>query len=241
MDIDPQYRTDEGTALRIWRDTAKNNFLTEKLGRPIFDDVILIEVITPGATGSTPVFEVRRDFNAEMKHPEPVFGMQYERFKHFVQQFETAETADASMTGTPLKEWPELPASMIATLRASGVFTVDALAALPDTKLTICGPDGRTWREKASAYIAYAKDTATATQTAAELARVRDELAERDKHISELAAKVQALEAVGTAKQATEDTTAAAAEAAAAEAAKATATKTTATKTTALKSAGDII
>lgn len=193
MDGDPQFRAADGSAIRIWSDTAKNNFLTEKTGRPIFDEAVFVEVITPGASGSSPVFEVKRIFHAEMNHPEPMYGMQYERFKDYITQFEKNEAPDTSMAGTPLSEWSEMSKSMAASLRASGVFTVDAVAALPDDKLPLVGPDGRTWREKAKAYIEAAADTATATAFAAERERMYADLADRDNQIKALAAQVQEL------------------------------------------------
>lgn len=177
MDNDPQYRTADGSALRIWRDSVQNTFLTEREGRPIFDEAIFVEVISPGSRGSTPVFEVKRKFAEEMNRTEPLLGMQYEQFKEFIKDFEKNEEADANLTGTPLKEWSEISRTMAASLKASNIFSVEALSELPDEKLSVVGPDGRSWREKAKAYLAAAKDSGYVTQLAAELARRDDELA----------------------------------------------------------------
>jgi len=189
MDNDPQYRTNDGSALRIWRDTVKNNFLSEREGRPIFDDAIFVEVISPGSRGSTPVFEVKRKFAPEMARMEPLLGMQYEQFKEFIKDFEKNEEADATLTGTPLKEWPEISRTMAAALRASNVFSVDALAELPDEKLSLVGPDGRTWREKAKAFIAAAKDGSFATKLAADLETANTAIQDLKDQVAQMAAQ----------------------------------------------------
>jgi hypothetical protein len=194
MSDNPQYKTEDGSALRIWRDPAKNNFLSERHGRAIFDECIFVEVIAPGSKGSTPVFEVERVFAPELDHP-PIRGIQYEQFSRQIDAFKANIEGDASMTGTPLKEWPEISRTMAASLHEARVYSVEGLAGLPDEKLTIIGPDGRTWREKAKAYLAAAKDSAFATSIAAELERIRSDNADKDRQIAELAAQVAALSA----------------------------------------------
>lgn len=196
MDVqDPQFKTLDGSALRMWRDAAKNNFLTEKYGRPIFDDVILVEVISPGSRDSSPVFELVRTFAKEMDHPEPLRGIKYDEYKDYIAQFERSEDIDASMSGTPLGQWPEMTKTFVAALRAQNIFTVDALANLPDSKLMVVGPDGRTWREKAKAYIESAKSSAYSTELAAELERQRGINADQQRQISELADQIATMQA----------------------------------------------
>jgi hypothetical protein len=196
MDIlqDPQYKTQDGAALRIWRDAAQNKFLSEAHGRALYDEVIYCEVITPGSKDSTPVFELERTFCAEANHPEPKFGQKYAEYKQFVDDFKKSEEIDSSLAGTPLAQWPEMNRSLVASLKAQGVFTVDALSALPDTKLHIVGPDGRTWREKAKAYIENAKGNAYATELAGRVETLETALAAGAQREKALADRVQELE-----------------------------------------------
>lgn len=193
MDNDPQYRTGDGSAVRIWKDTAKNNFLSEREGRAIFDEVIYVEVIAPGSKGSTPVFEVERVFAEEMAHPQPLRGIQYDQFKDMIEAFKKNDEIDAKMTGTPLTEWPEISRTMAASLREAAIYSVEALASLPDEKLSVVGPDGRTWRTKAEAYLAAAKDSGYATAIAAENERLKAELDATKSQIADLAAQIEAL------------------------------------------------
>jgi len=193
-DLDPQYKTEDGAALRIWRDAVQNNYQTEQQGRPIFDEAIYVEVITPGSQSSIPVFEVKRIYH-ESAGIDPTTSEQYKQYKKFVDAFESDESAGGAMTGTPLKEWPELSRSMIAALRAQQIYTVEALAGLPDTALPLVGPDGRTWRSKAQAYLDFAANAGTATAKAAENERLKEDLAAANGTIASLAARLDALEA----------------------------------------------
>jgi hypothetical protein len=192
---DPQYKTADGCALRMYRDTARNEFLSEQEGRPMYDDVIYVEIISPGSRDSTPVFELVRYLNPESGLEEPLYGIKYNELKQYVDMFIKDDEIDSSLSGTPLKQWPEMSRTMISTLRAQNIYTVDALAALPDTKLNVVGPDGRTWRTKAQAYIAAAKDSAHATKLAADLERAQDDVKVRDEQIKELSERLTRMEA----------------------------------------------
>jgi hypothetical protein len=194
---DPQYTTPEGSALRIWRDSARNNYLSEQHGRPIFDEVVYVEDITPGFSGSIPVFEVKRVLAPEAETSEPMYGMQYERYKSYIKDFESGTDIDNKLTGTPLKEWPEISRSLAASLNASKIFSVEALAEISDTRLSAIGPDGRSWREKAKAWLAVAKDASYATKIAADLEHMRNDLTARDTEIKRLSAQIEALQAAG--------------------------------------------
>ena len=193
MDHDPQFRTPDGSALRIWKDTAQNAFQSEKHGRPVFDEVVLCEVISPGSRDSSPVFELVRYFSKESNLP-PLYGMKYDTYKEYVLTFEKNEEIDASLAGTPLKEWPEISRSMAASLRSQNIFTVEALADIPDTKLTMVGPDGRTWRDKAQAFLKAAHDASYATELAARVNTLTDDLDAALEREKALASRINDLE-----------------------------------------------
>lgn len=195
---DPQYKSPDGSALRIWRDTAQNKFLSEREGRAIFDEVIYVEVISPGSRDSTPTFELKRMYAPEMNHPAPKFGIKYPEYKEFVTDFEKSEAADETLAGTPLSQWPEMTRTMAASLKVQNIFTVDALANLPDTKIQVVGPDGRTWREKAKAYIENAKSGAYATKLAADLEVMKLDLATEQEKSKTLADQIKALQDAAT-------------------------------------------
>lgn len=194
MSAEPQFRRADGAAIRIWREPRENKFLSEKLGRPIFDEAVMAEVITPGSAASIPVYELKRTFHDAAHIPEPALSANFAEYRQYVEHFENGEVT-ASMAGTPLSEWPEISVSLAATLKASGVFTVDALAALPDEKLSLVGPDGRAYRTKAQAFLDKATGSVEVTVLAAELERAKDEVKLRDEQIAALNAKIDALAA----------------------------------------------
>lgn len=195
MDIDPQFKTPEGSQLRIYRDASQNNYLSQKQGRPVFDECIFVEVIAPGSSGSFPVFEVERTFAEGMNYEGALIGSKYAEYRQYIESFKNDETIDASLAGTPLKEWPEISRTMLATLRAQQIYTVDALASLSDNNLIAVGPDGRTWREKAQAYLAAAKDASFATELAAKLQQSEDQRTELSEQNKQLSDRLTALEA----------------------------------------------
>lgn len=199
----------DGTLLRIYRDTAQNPFQTEQRGIPTFDEVIMVEVITPGATGSSPVHEVERVFFD--KNVPPRRGARYEAYASQIEDFKKREGDEAGAAGTPLKEWPEISRSLAATLRAQNIFTVEALAGVADSRLNAIGPEGRVWREKARAYIEQTKEAGAATRYAAENERLRmaleDQqalLANQQRTLETLTAQIAALG--GQAVQSTSET-----------------------------------
>lgn len=199
---DPQYASADGSALRIWTDTAQNNFMSEKLGRPNFDEVILVEVISPGSRGSLPVFEVERVYSkegAEYYGTEGSRSSKYGEYKEIIEKYKANDTS-GSMAGTPIAEWPEVSRSFAAALRANEIHTVEALAALPDTALRLVGPDGAGWRIKAQAFLAASKDSGAATALAAENARLAKELEASHEAQKALSDRLTALEGALAAK-----------------------------------------
>ena len=196
MNTEPQYKSDDGSAIRVFVEPSQNAHLSTEHGRPIFDVVTYVEVISPGSRGSTPTFEVEREFAPEMGRAPRQHPTYFEKYRRFIQDFRSAGT-DAALAGTPITEWHEISMSLAATLKAQGVYTVEALANLPDTKLIVVGPDGRTWREKAAAYIANAKDGAVVTRLAARNQELEDDLAQANSTIAAMQARIQELENAG--------------------------------------------
>lgn len=195
---DPQYKTEDGSALRIWRDAAPNKYLTEHLARPIFDDVIFVEVISPGSRDSSPVFELVRYYNEASDQPEPGYGSKYKEYEKYVNDFLGGENADKSLTGTPLSVWPEMTRSLAMSFRAQEIYTVDALAQVPDSALPKLGPEGRKWREKAAAYLDAAKGGAGAAAALAELEVARNDNEDLKRQVTELSQAVAELQAKNT-------------------------------------------
>lgn len=109
------------------------------------------------------------------------FAIQYEAWKQ--------KRIDLHIEGTPLKNWPMIPAIRIAEFNAVGIFSVENLSVVADSNLGRL-VDGRVWREKAIAWLASAKDNGAAAKYAAENERLRNDMTEMQKKIDDLTALV---------------------------------------------------
>jgi hypothetical protein len=161
------------TALRFHYAAVQNNFLTETHGRPIFDNVLSVDVMTPGSKESMPTLEIERVFN-ELANREPRVNRElYERYRAQVDAFK-ANSAEGAIEGTPITQWSGIDPALAATLRGANIFTVEQLAVLPDSALGIIGIGGHTVREKARAFVATVNFAGPAEQTK-EIAHLREE------------------------------------------------------------------
>lgn len=169
-------------------DTARARFFmqpkqdmkkTEEEGRPIFVEHEMVSIQIPGDSKTEFVDYVYRkgvpngatfdESNPNHMPPYIVrFAREYEAFKAGQIQ---------AMTGTPLEHWPLLTAGRVAELKASKVFSVEDLATVPDGLLPKLGPNSRTEREKARAYLQSASDSAVVERMAREKQDLEDRLA----------------------------------------------------------------
>jgi hypothetical protein len=108
------------------------------------------------------------------------FATQYDAWK--------TKRIDQHIEGTPLKNWPMIPAIRIAEFNAVGIFSVENLSDVSDGNIHKLS-DGRVWREKAIAWLKSAKDNGAAAKYAAENERLRDEIGELSKKIDAMAAE----------------------------------------------------
>ena len=95
----------DGTILRFFYDTAKNEAASAAEGRPIFDNVLFVDVITPGQKASTPRFEIERIWaEPSMKVLNLTAAsrksFRYDAFREQVEKFKSDEKA-VDMAGTP--------------------------------------------------------------------------------------------------------------------------------------------
>lgn len=150
---------------------VRNEQLSEKEGRPIFEDT---EFVTFHAVGdrsnviTRPVREVDKIKFAQL----------YDRFKSKIGQTEI---------GTPLTEWSVVTRSQVEELRYMGIHTIEQLAALTDGNAQkFLGALGL--REKARNYIQMSKEQAP-------VERMNAELRKRDEEIASLKATLETISA----------------------------------------------
>ena len=168
---------------RFFVEAVQNATKTREANRPIFDERELVELRIPGNTKQIAVHLAH-----EIANPESEFGpaVTYaELFSKNYKMFKDGHTSQVS--GTPLDELTVLNVAKKSELRAIGIPTVEALAAVNDANLKKLGPDARIYREQAQAYLAAAADTAPLAAMAAQIAALQAQLADRDAPVIESA------------------------------------------------------
>jgi hypothetical protein len=168
----------KGIYAEFFLEPVKLGFRSEQEGRPIYEDREHVRIIIAG-DNKTEVVREARDEDKER------FSRAYQAFKQGAER--------VAQDGTPLKEWPEMTPAIIKELAHYNIYTVDALASLTDSQLQNIGPGGRVWRDKAQAFLTFAKDVSLPTRLVAESDRLKGEIERRDTTISEMAREIERL------------------------------------------------
>lgn len=158
--------------------TQKNEAKSKEAGRPIYDELEVVEIRIAGSRDdgvfpahtrwswiTDPLTGDQMEQTYAQRWPE-----QYKRFKEGRQQ--VAE-------GTPIDELPFLAAAKRAELKALSIYTAEALAALDGANLKMLGQGGRELKNQAQAYLDNAKGSADVVKMAAEIAELKAMLADR--------------------------------------------------------------
>ena len=157
--------------------TTKNEAKTKEAGRPIYDDMEVVEVRFAGDRNKVSVFPalaICGETQDEEGNSRPIsyaerWPAQYQRFKAKTQQV---------VEGTPVDELPFLTQAKRAELKALSIYTAEALAALDGQPLKNLGQGGRDLKNQAIAYLERAAGTADVTRMAAENEELRRIIAE---------------------------------------------------------------
>jgi hypothetical protein len=157
-------------------DKVKNEAKTKLAGRPIFDDIELVEVRTAADRNTIKVFPAhaqhRWTTNEEGEQVIETYAMrwseQYRRFREGRMQIQD---------GTPLSELPFLTEAKRAELKALNIHTAETLAALDGLALKTLGMGGRELKNQAEAYIGNASGSATVTRMATQIAELQAQIA----------------------------------------------------------------
>ena len=198
MDFDNLFKADDGTALRFFVEAVQNNFLSEKANRPIFDSVLFVSVIAAGSAGSSPTFELERTFHESAKMEPRINKEKYALYKPQIEAFKRNEESP-ELRGTPVDQWTALSKPQAAELKALRIFTVEALASLPDEKLQSVGMGALELRERAKAFLVAAEGGADTSALAGENERLRGDVARLSGEVADMSARLTA--ALGGAQQ----------------------------------------
>ena len=163
---------DEALVALFKNHASPNNAKSIEAGRPIFDDIEVVEIRSPGSKD----FKVFPATAFSHWETDPHTGEQTkvtyaERFRHQYQQFR-AKTAQTK-SGTPLDYAPFMSEGKRAEMRAQNIYTVEALAAIDGAELKNLGTGGRELKNAAMEYMAETKSTAPNLQLQNELEQLR--------------------------------------------------------------------
>jgi len=195
----------DGTLLRFFYDSAKNERASINEGRAIFDTVLYADVIAPGQGSSTPRFELERVWSEQSINAlglvEPYRrSAKYEEFFDQVEKFKRLE-GDMDLGGTPLKMWPRIDRGLAATLASLNILTVEHLAGVPDSALDRIGMGARALRDQARSFLDTAGGsrevsqlTERATAAEAEAQRLQADLITANAELRVMQARVAQLE-----------------------------------------------
>ena len=163
-----QSEADKKLLVLFYRATEKNITKSTEAGRPIFDEIDCIKIITPGSRDTfvglaTEEYQLR-------------FATQWNRYKAGREQ---------TASGTPLNMLPWMTMSQIAEFEAVGCKTIEHLVNMPDS-LSQKFMGHHQVKARAQEYLDYAKDQAPTVKLHAELEK-------RDEQIKELQEQMQAI------------------------------------------------
>ena len=167
---------DDLLVVKFRADKVKNEAKTKEAGRPIFDDIELCEIRSPGDRNTVKVFPahaqhrwtINEDGEQEIQTYAQRWSAQYQRFK---------ERRDQVQEGTPLSELPFLTEGKRAELKALSIHTAETLAALDGQRLKSIGPGGRELKNQAQAYLDNASGSAAVTKMASEIEALKQQIA----------------------------------------------------------------
>ena len=157
----------------FYNKAVQDNFETEKQNRPVFRDVVYIQIYTPG--------------NQLNIVDRPMYGVDKERFpKQWAHYMNTHGEGGVKAIGMPLEQWSLLTAAQCAELKALKFLTVEQIAKASDAQLAtihmIAGMAPSVLQIRARALLQSSVDTALPQLQASELAK-------RDEEIASLKAK----------------------------------------------------
>lgn len=189
------YKGPGGEAVRLFVEPEQNNAATERCGRPIFDEILYAEVTAPGQKESAPVFILERKYAEEVGVADPYRSEKFALYAELVKAYRSGSDGDTDVRGTPLSAWPRMTVALVATCHAAGVYTVEALSLLPDTRLAALGPGARELREAAITFREAAAGNAPGEALAAENVQLRTDNERLTGELAALSARLTALEA----------------------------------------------
>jgi len=154
---------------RFYVKAVKNNFLSKKESRPIFEDKIYCEYYAAGQT--------------QNKMDVPAYDHHKARFAKQWAYFQTTQKTDGGGSGTPLSQWTILSPADVENLKGLKIQTIENIAGMSDQGLQVLGMGvagmaPHILRARAQAYLGAAKDSALPQQQAEDIEALKKQVAD---------------------------------------------------------------
>lgn len=178
-DFNPQQaEQDRALLVKFFSTPLKNDEKSLEEGRPIFDDVDMIEIRVRGTKDNIVQRPVRPDDKS--------------RFRDAWKHHEAGEKA--AQSGTPLAQWPLMASSQVEEMKYLGFVTVEQIASANDSVVAnITGLQGL--KNKAKAFIEFSKGAAPLEQMQAKLAESDNVVETLQRQLAETQAALASLSA----------------------------------------------
>ena len=193
---------DEKGVVAIFRNhTIKNEGKSVEAGRPIYDDMEVVELRFAGSK-TVSVFPATAfsHWDTDDETGEQRTVTYAERFPRQYQQWRAKE--HQTKAGTPLDYLPFLSDGRRAELRALNIYTAEALASVEGQELKNLGPGGRDWKNQAMAFLEGDSEKARLTRMEAEIEtlKARNQVLEDDADARRKDPKIAEYEAMSDAQ-----------------------------------------
>ena len=171
-----RYNDDDKLLVRFFKHPKLNEGKTASEGRPIFEELDYISIMQPG--------------NKDSIIMRPATQIDKQRFAEHFRKYEVREGDYEALEGTLLESWPGITRAMAEQLKYLNIRTVEQLANVADSNAQkMMGI--QMLKAKAKAYL-----EASANEAAAEaLTAANDKIDQQNQTISDLAAKLEQVQA----------------------------------------------
>lgn len=155
---------DSALHVRFYVRPIRNQVMSEKEKRPIFEDKVFVEIQTPGSTLNIIDTFAREDHKAR-------FPLQWAHFQN-------TQGKSEGQVGTPIEHWGGLSPAQIEMLRAQKFFTVESIAFASDLQIQsigmTAGMQPHAFRQRAKLYLEASQGDAKNSQLLDELSAERE-------------------------------------------------------------------
>lgn len=165
--------------VQFYERVEKDNFASQKEGRPIFKNVDFIKIMKPG-DNTTEIDTYATEADKRRFHRQWAL---YQNNK-----------SSEQVQGTDVREWPIIDRATAEGLRAQKFYTVEQIANASDQQSQALGMMGPRLKQQAQAYLLKAKDGAANQAQAKEIADLKEQVAQLMKVISQTNAAANAPE-----------------------------------------------